>query len=69
LAAACDGFSAAEIEQVIVSGLYTAFSKKQPLSTGILLFEIQSTQPLSVTRAEEITAIRKWARTRAVAAD
>jgi AAA+ superfamily predicted ATPase len=68
LAAACDGFSAAEIEQVIVSGLYTAFSKKQQLSTEILLSEIQSTQPLSVTRAEEITAIREWARTRAVAA-
>ncbi len=69
LAAATEGFSGAEIEQAIVSGLYTAFSKKQQLSTDILLFEVQSTQPLSVTRAEEITAIRNWAKTRAVPAD
>jgi SpoVK/Ycf46/Vps4 family AAA+-type ATPase len=69
LAAASEGFSGAEIEQAIVSALYTAFSKKQQLSTDILLPEIQSTQPLSVTRAEEITAIRNWAKSRAVSAD
>jgi SpoVK/Ycf46/Vps4 family AAA+-type ATPase len=69
LAAASEGFSGAEIEQAIVSGLYTAFSQNQPLSTEILLAEIKSTQPLSVTRAEEIAAIREWARNRAVPAD
>jgi AAA+ superfamily predicted ATPase len=68
LAAASEGFSGAEIEQAIVAGLYTAFSKKQQLSTEILLAEIQSTRPLSVTRAEEITAIREWAKGRAVPA-
>ncbi|HEY2456461.1 MAG TPA: AAA family ATPase [Candidatus Acidoferrum sp.] len=69
LASASDGFSGAEIEQVIVAGLYTAFSQKQQLSTNILLAEIQGTRPLSVTRAEEITSIRDWARNRAVPAD
>jgi ATP-dependent 26S proteasome regulatory subunit len=69
LAAASEGFSGAEIEQAIVSGLYTAFSKKQVLSTEILLGEIQGTRPLSVTRAEEIAAIRDWAKGRAVPAD
>ena len=69
LAMASDGFSGAEIEQVIVAGLYTAFSQKQQLTTEILVAEIQATQPLSVTRAEEITAIRNWAKSRAVAAD
>jgi AAA+ superfamily predicted ATPase len=69
LAQASEGFSGAEIEQAIVSGLYTAFSQKQQLSTEILLGEIQSTQPLSVTRAEEITAIREWAKNRAVPAE
>jgi AAA+ superfamily predicted ATPase len=69
LAGASDGFSGAEIEQVIAAGLYTAFSQKQQLSTEILLAEIQSTQPLSVTRAEEISAIRNWAKSRAVPAD
>ncbi len=69
LAQASEGFSGAEIEQVIVAGLYTAFSLKQALTTEVLVAEIQATQPLSVTRAEEITGIRNWARSRAVAAD
>jgi SpoVK/Ycf46/Vps4 family AAA+-type ATPase len=69
LAASSDGFSGAEIEQAIISGLYTAFSAKQQLTTEILIAEIQSTQPLSVTRAEDVQAIREWAKTRAVAAD
>jgi len=69
LAAATEGFSGAEVEQSIVAGLYTAFSQKQQLSTEILLAEVKGTQPLSVTRAEEVSAIRNWARNRAVPAD
>jgi ATP-dependent 26S proteasome regulatory subunit len=69
LAAASDGFSGAEIEQAIIAGLYSAFSARQQLTTEILIVEIQSTQPLSVTRAEEVQAIREWAKKRAVAAD
>ncbi len=69
LAGASEGFSGAEIEQVIVAGLYTAFNAKQQLNTDILIAEIQSTQPLSVTRGEEVQSIRQWAKTRAVAAD
>jgi AAA+ superfamily predicted ATPase len=69
LSVASDGFSGAEIEQSIASGLYTAFAAKQQLNTDILLNELKSTQPLSVTRSEDITAIREWARTRAVSAD
>ena len=69
LANASDGFSGAEIEQSIISGLYTAFAVKQQLSTQILLGELSATQPLSVTRSEDIAAIREWARTRAVPAD
>ena len=69
LATASEGFSGAEIEQAIVAGLYTAFSQKQQLTTEILVAEIRGTQPLSVTRAEDIQAIRDWAKTRAVPAD
>jgi len=69
LAAASEGFSGAEIEQAIASGLYTAFSAKAQLSTDILLAEIHGTQPLSVTRAEDIRGVREWAKSRAVAAD
>ena len=69
LAAASDGFSGAEIEQAIAAGLYTAFAARQQLNTSILLSELKSTQPLSVTRSEDISAIRDWARTRATPAD
>lgn len=68
LASASEGFSGAEIEQAIVSSLYTAFNSKQQLSTAILLAELKSTQPLSVTRGEDIAALRAWAKTRAVPA-
>jgi SpoVK/Ycf46/Vps4 family AAA+-type ATPase len=69
LAAVSEGFSGAEIEQAILSGLYTAFGQKQQLTTEILLAEIKGTQPLSMTRAEDVRAIREWARSRAVPAD
>jgi SpoVK/Ycf46/Vps4 family AAA+-type ATPase len=69
LAVASEGFSGAEIEQSVVSGLYTAFSARHELTTGILLGELNGTQPLSVTRAEDLAAIREWAKTRAVPAD
>jgi len=69
LAAASEGFSGAEIEQAIAAGLYTAFDKKQQLSTDILVAEIKGTEPLSATRAEDIQAIRDWAKSRAVPAD
>jgi AAA+ superfamily predicted ATPase len=69
LAAGSEGFSGAEIEQAIVAGLYTAFAQKQQLTTEVLLQEMHSTQPLSVTRAEEVESIREWAKTRAAPAD
>jgi ATP-dependent 26S proteasome regulatory subunit len=69
LAWASEGFSGAEIEQSIVAGLYAAFAQKQQLTTEVLLAEMRATQPLSVTRAEEVESIREWARTRAAPAD
>jgi SpoVK/Ycf46/Vps4 family AAA+-type ATPase len=63
------GFSGAEIEQVIISGLYSAFSMNNELSTEILENEITETRPLSVTMSEKIEALRDWASDRAVPAD
>ena len=63
-----DGFSGSEIEQVIVSGLYTAFSAKKELSNAILMDEIKLTRPLSVTMTERITWLREWAKERTVSA-
>lgn len=69
LAARSDGFSGAEIEQLIVSGLYRAHASGNPLNTKILVQEIAATRPLSVTMAENIGALRQWATERAVYCD
>jgi SpoVK/Ycf46/Vps4 family AAA+-type ATPase len=66
LVAGTNGFSGAELEQAVVSALYTAFSRQEELSTESLLEEIQLTKPLSVTMAERIDALRSWAKDRAV---
>lgn len=69
LAEASDGFSGAEIEQVVVGGLYGAFSAGTNLTSRMLLTEIESTRPLSGTMWEKISELREWAATRTVAAD
>jgi len=69
VASASEGFSGAEVEQAIVSALYTAFSKQAQLSTEILVAECHATRPLSVTRREEVERLRDWARERAVPAN
>ncbi len=69
LAKATDGFSGAEIEQVVVGGLYGAFSGPGKLSTPLLLAEVGATRPLSGTMWEKISDLRDWASTRTVAAD
>lgn len=61
-----DGFSGAEIEQAVVSALYTAFSDQEEVTTEAITHEIELTRPLSVTMAERIDALRSWARDRAV---
>ncbi|MCS7273544.1 MAG: AAA family ATPase [Fimbriimonadales bacterium] len=65
LARATEGFSGAEIEQVVVAGLFTAFDAKRELTTEDMLEEIRHTVPLSVMMREEIEALRQWAQMRA----
>lgn len=69
LAAACEGFSGAEIEQAIVAALYEAHAEKRPLDAAAIEREMRGTRPLSVLMAEKVAALREWARERAVAAD
>src|SRR5713226_8382217 len=66
VAEAAKGFSGAEIESAVQTGLYAAFARKQELSNEDLLTALSSTVPLSVTRAEEIADLRAWAKDRAV---
>ena len=69
LAQSTAGFSGAELEQVVVSGLYSAFAAHTELSTELLLDEVRQTVPLSKTMGEKLTALRAWASERSVPAN
>jgi AAA+ superfamily predicted ATPase len=60
-----DGFSGAEIEEAIISGLFDAFSKGCELNTEILKTGLAETVPLSKTMSEELNRLRSWAQGRA----
>lgn len=69
LAEATEGFSGSEIEQAIVSSMYTAHAQGRTVSQEDLLAEIKQTRPLSVVMAEKVSEIREWAATRTVPCD
>lgn len=64
LAKATEGFSGAEIEQIVIGGLFTAFDAGRDLTTQDLMQEIKQMIPLSVMMQEEIDELRTWARMR-----
>jgi ATP-dependent 26S proteasome regulatory subunit len=68
LAAATEGFSGSEIEQCLISALYTAFEADRDITSEDLARAVAETVPLSVTMREEIEKSRAWARGRARAA-
>ena len=69
LAARGEGFSGAELEQAVVSALYTAHSNKQAVNARLIAGEFDATKPLSVVLGEKIAELRDWARERTVPAD
>jgi SpoVK/Ycf46/Vps4 family AAA+-type ATPase len=69
LALAADGFSGAEIEQVVVSAVYSGYGSGAPLTTESLLEEIATTRPLSVVMDAQIHKLRQWAESRTVPVD
>jgi SpoVK/Ycf46/Vps4 family AAA+-type ATPase len=69
LVTASEGFSGAEIEQVVVSAHYASHASGSPVTTASLLNEIRMTRPLSVVMAEQIAQLREWASNRTVAVD
>jgi len=69
LAELSDGFSGAEIEQAVVSGLHEAFASQVDLTTDLLAKVLKESPPLSVTMAEKVAELRAWARNRCVPAD
>ncbi|HEX5642396.1 MAG TPA: AAA family ATPase [Thermoleophilia bacterium] len=69
LAAESEGYSGAELEQVVISALYTAFSAKVAPTTALLLDELRRTPPIASTAREKIAFLRAWAEGRTVPAN
>jgi SpoVK/Ycf46/Vps4 family AAA+-type ATPase len=69
LSAETEGFSGAELEQLVTSALYAAFSAGAELTDDHLRAESKATRPLSVLMAERVAEVRAWAAGRCVPAD
>jgi hypothetical protein len=65
LAGAAEGFNGAEVEEAVVSAMYRAFSEGREVGSPDVLAAVKETVPLSATMAEEIAALRQWAKGRA----
>jgi SpoVK/Ycf46/Vps4 family AAA+-type ATPase len=69
LAQAGEGYSGAEIEQAVISGLYLAYDAKKELTTEHILTALKASPPLSVTMREKVHELRQWAQGRCMPAD
>lgn len=69
LAAACEGYTGAEIEQAVVSACYAARARECAVDTALVESELLATRPLSTLMAEQMTRLRAWAGERCVPAD
>jgi SpoVK/Ycf46/Vps4 family AAA+-type ATPase len=63
---ASDGFSGAELEEAIVTGMYNAFDQDRSLTADDLIEAIKLTNPLSKSKSDDLKAMAKWASTNAV---
>jgi len=59
-----EGFSGAEIEQIVLTAMVESFNKGDSLNENELKIAAEDTVPLSVTMEEKIFQLREWARTR-----
>ena len=58
-------FSGAEIEEVIISALYDAFSAREEIATEQIVTSLDQSVPLARTMSEQIQHLRTWAEGRA----
>lgn len=61
-----EGFSGAELEQLIVSALYHTYAQQSPIDTELVTRLVHATQPLSVLMAEKVNTLQTWAKGRTV---
>lgn len=69
LSAASCGFSGSEIEQTIVSAMYSASALGRQAAQEDILEELSNTRPLSVLMGEKVAALKEWASGRTVPCD
>jgi AAA+ superfamily predicted ATPase len=65
LAAQCEHFSGAELEQVVIAALYRAFGAGRALTMSDLTLAARELVPLYRLREQEVKALRTWAKDRA----
>jgi hypothetical protein len=65
VANATEDFSGAELEQIIIDGLYTGFSFSREPEIEDFFISANSTVPLARTMENEVEELRKWAVSRA----
>jgi AAA+ superfamily predicted ATPase len=58
-------FSGAEIEQLIIAAMYTAFAEDREIDSADLLEAARDMVPLAITMDDHLKALREWARPRA----
>lgn len=63
------GFSGAEIEAVVIEGLYEAFNQTRELNGLDMVAAVRRVVPLSKTMAHKIIELEKWCKTRTRAAN
>ena len=59
-----EGYSGAEIEQLVISATFEAYTAGRGVTQEDLLLAQEQTVPLSITMEEKIFELREWARTR-----
>jgi len=64
-----EGYSGAEIEQVVMAALHEAYAQKQQVTTEHILDALRNSPPLSVTMREKIQSLIQWSKGRCVPAD
>jgi len=65
LAQATEGWTGSEIEQAFIDALYDGFSRREEPTDLSIAMQISQLVPLSKLMAEQINALRQWARGRA----
>lgn len=65
IAAHTTGFSGAEIEQVIIDGMFTAYDQDRDVTLADILESAKNTVPLSKTMETKVEALRQWVKGRA----